>query len=275
MFIGRKEGLNILHEKLDSNQCELGVIYGQRRIGKTSLIIESVKEEKCQYLLARYDTYQNNLDYFSKEYWKYLGLDYDFAFSSFDDLFLSFLNKANDEKLIIIIDELPYLAKAYPGILSFLQGFIDKSKRENRNIKIILSGSNISFMLDLLENKAKPLYQRATFRIFVKPLLLSDAIKMLDGISVIDKAKYLAIFGTRPYYLDKIDKTKSFDENIVSLCFTNTSILTDVPNTTLPIGFSNNTKYIAIIKAIANHKRKIKEISDCLAIEEKNISTYH
>ncbi len=60
MFIGRKEELNILHEKLNSKQCELGIIYGQRRIGKTSLILESIKEEKCLYLLARDDTYQNN-----------------------------------------------------------------------------------------------------------------------------------------------------------------------------------------------------------------------
>lgn len=274
MFIGRKKELNILHEKLNSKQCELGIIYGQRRIGKTSLIIESVKEEKSLYLLARDDTYKNNLNYFSKEYWKYLDLDYDFVFKSFDDLFLSLLENVKKEKIIIIIDELPYLAKAYPGILSFLQGFIDKSKRENRNLKIILSGSNMSFMLDLLENKAKPLYQRATFKIFVQPLLFSDAVKMLDGVKNVDKAKYLAIFGMRPYYLDKINKTKTFEENIIALCFMNSSILIDAPNMTLPIGFTNNTIYIAILKAIANHKKKIKEISDSLAIEEKSISTY-
>ncbi len=87
MFIGRTGELNILHEKLNSKQCELGIIYGQRRIGKTSLILESIKEEKCLYLLARDDTYQNNLNYFSKEYWKYIGLDYNFIFKSFDDLF--------------------------------------------------------------------------------------------------------------------------------------------------------------------------------------------
>ncbi len=274
MFIGRKEELKILREKINSKQCELGIIYGQRRIGKTSLLFESVKNEKYLYLLAREDTYQNNLIYFSKECWKYLGLDYNFTFKSFDDLFLSLLKNIKNDKLIIIIDELPFLAKAYAGILSFLQGFIDESKRENKNIKIMLSGSNMSFMLDLLENKAKPLYQRATFKIFVKPLLFSDAVKMLDGINNIDKAKYLAIFGTRPYYLDKIDKTKSFEENIISLCFNNTSILIDAPNMTLPIGFSNNTTYIAIIKSLADHKTKIKEISENLAIEEKSISTY-
>lgn len=127
----------------------------------------------------------------------------------------------------------------------------------------------MSFILDLLENKAKPLYQRATFKILVKPLLFSDAIKMLDGVSDIDKAKYLAIFGNRPYYLDKIDKTKTFNENIISLCFSNTSILMDAPNMTLPIGFSNNTIYIAIIKALANNKKKIKELSNFIGIEEK------
>ena len=64
----------------------------------------------------------------------------------------------------------------------------------------------MSFMVDLLENKAKPLYQRSTFKIHVKPMVFSDAVEMLKGLSNLDIIKYLSIFGNRPYYLDKINK---------------------------------------------------------------------
>ena len=72
-------------------------------------------------------------------------------------------------------------------------------------------------MVDLLNNKAKPLYQRSTFKIHVGPLCFSDAVKMLEGFDNQDKVKYLSIFGTRPYYLERIAKGWDFATNITDL----------------------------------------------------------
>ena len=199
MFIGREEELKIIKEKLESSRFELGVIYGQRRIGKTSIILEAVKSYRYLYLLARDDGYENNLRYFSDEYKKIVSLPFTPVFRSFDEFFDSLIEYAKDEKFIIIIDELPFLAKAYPGIVSYLQKVSDLLKREEKDIKVILSGSDMSFMVDLLENKAKPLYQRSTFKVHVRPMQFSDAVKMLDGVNDVDIAKYLSIFGNRPY----------------------------------------------------------------------------
>lgn len=274
MFVGRKEELASIKEKLETDFFELGIVYGQRRIGKTSIIIESIKDYHYIYFLARDDSYVNNLRYFSEEYGKFLKLSFVPEFSSFDSLFDAILYGMKDEKLVIVIDELPFLAESYPGFISYLQGFCDKAKRENKNIKLFLSGSSMSFMLDLLTNKAKPLYQRATFKLFMKPMLFSDALEMLSGLTNIDKAKYLSIFGNRPYYLEKIDKSKSFDENIISLCFNSSSILVDAPNMTLPLGFVTNSTYVSILVAISSHKKKVKEMSDLLKIEGNALSTY-
>ena len=71
MFIGRVEELKTLKERLESSDFEVGIIYGQRRIGKTSLIMESVKEYKYIYFLAKDTTFQDNLNYFSNEFRKY------------------------------------------------------------------------------------------------------------------------------------------------------------------------------------------------------------
>ena len=274
MFIGREVELKVLKNKYKNDNFELGIIYGQRRIGKTSLILESAKSYKHIYLLSRSTSYQDNLLYFNNEYKKFLNSSLPLNFTSIDEILLSLKELSKNQKLIVIIDELPFLAKVYPGIVSFLQGYTDALKRENINMKLILSGSDVSFMLDLLENKAKPLYQRATFRIHVLPMIFSDAAKMLENIDDFDKVKYLSIFGNRPYYLEKIDKNKSFDENIIELCFSNNSILIDAPNITLPLGYSGNSAYISILTAISNRKHKVKEIADYLQLDSKVLSTY-
>lgn len=274
MFIGREKELAILRSRYDSDGLEVGVVYGQRRIGKTFLIVESLKEYNYIYFLAKDTTYQDNLNYFTSEYRKHLNFPYPMSFNSFDELFDAIKEEAKSKKLVLVIDELPFLAKTYPGIISYMQGFIDECKRNGTNIKIIFSGSDISFFADLLSNKAKPLYQRVSFRIHVLPMLFSDASKMLDGFSNEEKVKYLSIFGRRPYYLDKLKKNMSFRQNIVSLCFSEESILTDAPNLTLPIGYANNGTYTSIFMAISNRKRKVKDIADYLHIESNATSTY-
>ena len=274
MFIGREEELKSIKTRLDSSGYELGVVYGQRRIGKTSIIMEAIKGYNHLYFLARDASYYNNLAYFSEQYRKYLKVPFTPSFETFDALFDSILEQASEQKTIIVIDELPFLAKNYPGIISYLQGVCDEIKRNNQDIKIILSGSDMSFMVDLLENKAKPLYQRSTFKIHVKPMIFSDAVEMLSGLSSVDIIKYLSIFGNRPYYLDKIDKSLSFEENIVSLCFDKNSILLDAPNITLPLGYASNSIFVSIIIAISQRKKRVKDIADALKIEGNALSTY-
>ena len=274
MFIGRKKELEVINTRLDSGDFELGVIYGQRRIGKTSVILESLKGREHIYFLARQDNYQRNLDYFTEECVRCFSIPYPVRFGSFDALFDFVIDRAKGKKFAIVIDELPFLAKSYPGIVSYLQKVSDDCKREGRPIKIILSGSDSSFMVDLLSDKAKPLYQRATFKIHVKPMVFSDAARMLEGFSSVDAASYLAIFGNRPYYLEKLSKDKTFERNLIDLCFDSSSILVDAPNMTLPIGYSSNSTFVSILTTISDHKQRVKEIADVLHIDDNALSTF-
>ena len=273
MFIGRDEEVKTLKEKLSNDLIEIGIIYGQRRIGKTSLIIESMKPFNHFYYLARDTSLQENLDALNIEISKYLGLPSFTSFTTIDEAFNNLL-KTVDKKTVIVIDELPFLAKVYPGLISYLQGLIDSYKSNGKTLKLLLSGSDSSFMVDLLTNKAKPLYQRATFKLHVTPMIFSDALKMLEGFDNVDKAKYLSIFGNRPYYLEKLNKNKSFEDNIKELCFSNTSILIDAPNITLPIGYSNNSTFISILSTISKRKHKIQEIASSLHIDDRSLSTF-
>ena len=274
MFVGRENEIKMMRDRFDNDTFEMGVIYGQRRIGKTSLILEATKGYDHLYLLARNDGFSKNLSYFCGRFKEYFNLPFEPNFASFDGFFDALFDYAKDKKFILTIDEFPFLAKAYPGIDSYLQNKADEFKRTNKPIKLMLSGSDISFMEELLKDRSKPLYQRASFKIHVGPLLFSDAVKMLQNIDAVDKLKYLSIFGARPYYLEKIKTNKDFASNVIDLCFNASSILTDAPNMTLPIGYTSNSTYVAILLALALHKRKVKEIADALRIDDNACSAY-
>ena len=67
MFYGRIEELRELKKRYSSKKWEVGIVYGQRRIGKTSLILESVKNTKHIYLLCANTTEEDNKKIFSLE----------------------------------------------------------------------------------------------------------------------------------------------------------------------------------------------------------------
>src|SRR5690554_7401137 len=107
MFIGRKEELNVLKEIYNKKTFEFGIVHGRRRVGKTSLLLESVKNKKAIYFLAQQANLTTNLKAFSRIYGNYKGVG-SVVYNSFDDLFAEIFEEDN---LIVIIDEFTYLTE--------------------------------------------------------------------------------------------------------------------------------------------------------------------
>ena len=210
MFIGRKEELKELQSRYQTTHFEMGVIYGARRIGKTSLIKESIKDRRAFYFQAKESNEYDNRRAFSFQINKLIGIPYTVIYPTFSDAFDELIKYAGTEPFVIVIDEIAYLANADKGFLSELQFCID-DKFKNTKIKLLLSGSNISFMKNILKDKRAPLFQRSTFQMHITKLLFSDAVCFLNGLENEEKIKYLSIFGEHPFYLEMIDNEKSFD----------------------------------------------------------------
>ena len=152
--------------------------------------------------------------------------------------------------------------------------FCIDDKFKNTKIKLLLSGSNISFMKNILKDKRAPLFQRSTFQMHITKLLFSDAVCFLNGLENEEKIKYLSIFGEHPFYLEMIDKEKSFDENVKSLLFSKFGNLLDAPDKVLPSASSDQTNYNTILKAIANRKRSNKDIASYLNKDDNYVAAY-
>lgn len=273
MFYGRKEELLELNDRYNSNRFEMGIVYGSRRIGKTSLLREFIKDKKGIYFQAKESNELDNRTSFSYKINELLNIPYMYIYPTFSDAFDVLIKFAEDDNFVIVIDEISFLAKSDKGFLSELQYNIDHKFKDTK-IKLILSGSSISFMKDIIKNKRGPLFQRSTFQMNIKKMFYSDALLFLDGIDNEEKIKYLSIFGEHPFYLEMIDKSKTFDENIYNLLFNKFGNLIDAPDKVLPSASKDQNTYNTILKAIAHRKRTNKEIAEFVGKEANYIASY-
>ncbi len=273
MFIGRKEELAELSTRFNSKRFEMGVVYGSRRIGKTSLLKEFIKDKAAFYFQAKESSELDNRTAFSIEVNKVIGVPYSFVYPSYSDGFDALLKHAEGKPFVIVIDEIAFISQSDKGFLSELQFNIDH-KFKATEVKLILSGSTISFMKDIIKDKTGPLFQRSTFQMHVKKLIYSDALAFLDGLSAEDKIRYLSIFGEHPFYLEMIDKSRSFDENVFNLLFSRFGNLIDAPNKVLPSASKDQNTYNTILKAIAHRRRTNKEIAEYIGKDPNYVAAY-
>lgn len=272
MFYGRKNEL----EKLESEYLKpnsLCSIYGSRRIGKTSLINEFIKDKKCIMFQAKEVSNKDNLKSFSYKILENFNRDDEYSYSTWEKAFDAAISFFKNEKGVIVIDEYPYLVKSYNGITSIIQDVFD-NKIKNSNIMLILSGSNLSFMERELNDKQSPLYKRTTLKMKINKLPFDEAILFLQNYSNEDKMKFLCMFGEYPYYLSKIDNNLSFEDNVKHLLFNENSILLDVPKLVLSNSSREQGFYNSILLALAGKKKGLTEISTLMNEETTKVNKY-
>ena len=167
-MIGRQAELNQLERLYNSPKFEFLTIYGRRRIGKTTILKEFAKRHRALFFSAQEKNDPLNLTSFSKTVQTFFDGDFISAFPDWKAAFDYITRKATDEKLVLIIDEFPFLAKPNPSTKSILQHTIDHVWKD-KNIFLILCGSSVSFMLNDVMGYKSPLYGRITGNMEVKP----------------------------------------------------------------------------------------------------------
>ncbi len=273
MFVGRELELAELERRWTSERFEFGVVYGTRRIGKTTLLQEFIKGKKAFYFQARKADEKDNLSAFSREYRRFRGMDEHVRYETFSDAFESIASDAKNERMVLIIDEIAYLCQKSQSLLSLLQFFVDGAFRQAR-LMLILSGSNVSFMEQILNDKNDPLYQRATFQIHLEKMPFHEARAFVKGHSTQEQVQYLGLFGPHPYYLGMIDHTISFQDNVRQLLYSKYGTLLDAPEKIMPVGVSEQNMYNSILQAVARGKRFSKEIAEAVGVENNYVAKY-
>ncbi|MDR1322589.1 MAG: ATP-binding protein [Gracilibacteraceae bacterium] len=262
MFVGRSEELKSLTEYYGSGKYECAVIYGRRRVGKTELITEFVRNKKHIYFTAVEGTYRKNLEILSKAVFSGLNggvRTVSPVFSDFSDC-LDYIHSRSREKLVVVFDEYPYFAQSEQSVSSVLQQYIDH-KFQRTDIMFILCGSSMSFMERQVMGNKSPLYGRRTCQYKLLPFDFKSSAEFHSGFDKREQAVVYGITGGIPKYLLQIDDKKSLKENITKNFFSPDSLLFEEPSNLLKQELREPAVYNAIITAIAAGSSKLNEIA--------------
>ena len=270
MFIGREREVAALDRLYESNKFEFAVIYGRRRVGKTALINHFIDNKEAIYFIGVESNEKQNLENFSKSIIEYSsGIEAETSFLSFQAALEYVFKLAEKKRLILAIDEYPYVARSSKSLASTLQLLIDKYK-DTSKLMLILCGSSMSYMEDEVLAYKSPLYGRRTAQMKIFPFSFDEACRYLKNYSDEDKALAYGIVGGTPQYLLQMDDRLSIEDNIKNTYLNPISFLYEEPTNLLKQEVREPAIYMAIITAIAVGASRMSDISNKVG-EDSNI----
>ena len=275
MFVGREDELRKLNEMYASNHYECAVIYGRRRVGKTTLIKEFIKGKKAIYFLAREADGGVNLVGFSNDVYAVTAkeLKGNAFFTDWEKAFDYIYQISKLERLVLVIDEFPYLAGGFRPISSILQAHIDNNLKDSK-LFLILCGSSMSLMEKQVLSYKSPLYGRRTAQFKVLPFSFFGSQPFLEGFEKEDRAVLYGVTGGIPEYLIKINPAKSVRDNIIDLFFTPSGHLYEEPSNLLKQELREPSTYNGIVEAIADGASRLSEIAAKCGVESNKCAKY-
>lgn len=265
-LIGRLEEKKILENALQSSKAEMVSVIGRRRVGKTFLV-KSVYENKLGFDITgiQHATRREQLRNFMMQIAKYA--DGSFPITEPKDWleafyllskFLELKPKTENEKQIIFLDELPWLATHKSGFLKGL-GWFWNSWAVNQPIVVVICGSAASWMIKNVIHDKGGLHNRITKRIYLKPFDLWETGQFFKAKNInFDPYQLLHIYmaiGGVPHYLDEIEGGKSASQNIDALCFSENGLLWDEFPKLYSALFDNSKAHVQVIRALARKQK--------------------
>ena len=263
MFIGREKELTLLQQDYIGKAV---MVYGKRRVGKTTLIQKAL--ENCQHQTVYYEcskgAMQDNIDGLVRELVRVKMLPVPLNFSTLQDVFI-YLN-ALPKKIVVVIDEYPYLKKATDSatVDSIFQNIIDNRLS---NIELVLSGSHIGMMKDLLQER-NALYGRFAVTIKLNELNYQDAAKFYPDRTPYDKVAHYAVFGGSPFVNQALNPAATLRENVISTILNPVGAVYLYASQLLLSDYSVKINAERIFSVIGNGKKRYTEIEDKLDVKK-------
>ena len=276
MFVDRQQELAFLNNLLERQHprpAQMVLLYGRRRVGKTSLLLNWSAQagipatywsaEKEPAALQRRKLYAALLN---------MPVNRAPIFESWADVWNAATELISEQKRILILDELPYAAEADPAMLSALQHAWDH-RFKNSNLILVLCGSQVHTMETLLSHQS-PLFGRMTGQWHLQPLTFSSLREFLPDWSVEERVAAYAIVGGIPAYLEWLDPNRNLTQNIREVMLSPGSMFVAEPTFLLYDEVREPNIYLAVIKAIGQGAHTLNDISNASLIGKAHLSSY-
>ncbi|MEG0595059.1 MAG: DUF234 domain-containing protein, partial [Christensenella sp.] len=274
-FINRIEEMAALEKEYQRPEASLVILYGRRRVGKTTLIAEFIKDKKALYYLATEESEAQNQALFKNGVADFTGnsLLKNAVVTRWDDIFEAIVQAPSEARTVLVIDEFQYLGKSNPAFPSVFQRIWDTILK-NKNIMVILCGSLISMMVSQTLAYDSPLYGRRTSQMRLTQIPFTHYHKFFGSKTRQQLIEFYSITGGIPKYIelfqDNADVYAAIEENVVS----KTSFLYDEPNFLLQREVNEIGSYFSLIKTIALGNQKIGKIAGALGVKQSGLSKY-
>ena len=278
-FVGRQQELSLFDAQWEASGARFLVLYGRRRVGKTSLISAWLERSNARalYWVASPTSATGQLRSFSQALYEFANPNVpfgsDFMYTTWEQAWREVANLARAGRLALFIDEFTYLLEVTPGIAGQLQNFWDQVLSK-ADLFLCLSGSHLGMMKHEFLSYQAPLYGRATMQIHLQPLPFGLTRDYFPDYSAVDRVAIYAMFGGVPAYWERIDPHKSVSQNIKTQLLTPNNLMQAEPALLLHDFVSDLHNYVAILTAIANGARTPKEIADLTGLPNVQAPKY-
>ena len=275
MFVNREKELQLLEDEYSSDGFRFTILYGRRRVGKTTLLKEYIDSKPHLYFLVTLEAlhivlrrFQNIVaDHLEDEFLRGLELQ------RFEQLFSYIAKQSFDEKLIVVIDEFQYLGKLDSSMPSQFQYIVDEIIK-SKNIHLVLCGSIISMMYEQTLSYNSPLYGRRTSSIKLDALAFEYLSHFFPDKSPIDLVELYAVLYGVPKYLELFKDTGDIFENIERSILDKNAFLYEEPRFILQNEVNEPMTYFSILEVIAHGEHKIGNIAGKLNKNVQNITSF-
>ena len=272
-FIGRKNELHTLNTEYNRNSSFV-VIYGRRRVGKTTLIKEFLKNKTAFYYLATEELESQSMKRLANVIARTTKntLLQKIEFTDWLDLFQLIADYKPEEKKVLVIDEFPYLVRTNSAFPSILQNAWDEFLKDS-NVMLILSGSLIGMMQKHALSYDSPLYGRRTAQMRLTPLPFTS-IYETQNLPFEQAVEQFSLTGGVPKYLEFFEDGRPLEEQLKDAVFSKNGFLYEEPNFLLKSEFLTSVNYFSIIKTIADGNHKLGKIASALGQESSSLTPY-
>ena len=218
-FLDRKRELQQIEDLWSSPHAEFLVLYGRRRVGKTALLTEWMRNssQRALYWVATHTSAANQLRSFSQALYNFANPNAPapktFTYTSWEQAFQQVASLAEEKRLALFIDEFTYLLEVTPDIAGQLQNLWDHLLSQ-RNLFLCLSGSHLGMMKREFLSYQAPLYGRASEQLYLQPFSFGATHRFFPNYSAAERVTIYAIFGGVPAYWERINPQKTISQNI-------------------------------------------------------------
>ncbi len=273
-FVNRDSELTTLNDMYRKERASFLVIYGRRRIGKTELVKQFINNKSHVYFLADDRGDRQNIKEFQKEM---TGIIDDTLFGKveFDDwveLFDEFSKRAKT-KLVIVVDEFPYLIHNNKAIPSIWQKIWDTILYKS-NVFLIILGSSIGMMEEQVLSYRSPLYGRRTGQIKLTPLRFKHLTKFFPDYSLEELIKVYGVCDGIPAYLQQFDPELNFTDNLINNILNPMTFLNLEAEFLLKQELREKAHYFNILSSVALGRAKFGEIVNLTGLDKTLVSKY-